>query len=370
MDRKSNIWIDGIIGVVVGDALGMPVQFLTRQEVQENPVLGMEGFGTYNMPAGTWSDDSSMAIATLDSIREKNGIEYDDIMCRFIGWTSKGEYTPAGKAFDQGNTCMEAIYNYVRSKDYKTCGKTGEWANGNGALMRIMPVCLYSYVQHKNDKVTLDEAVEYVHQVSALTHNHMRSKMACGIYFFMIQAILDHEGTLIERLQQGMDNAKSFYKSEMTNLVEWSRFGRMINLLDFMTIPEDEIKSSGYVVDSLEAAVWSLITTESFEEGLLRGVNLGNDTDTIGAIAGGLAGLYYGYDNIPTDWRNVIIKGEKIVALCEWVEEEFHVICRCSTLYPCLETEEMWNRFYIPHREANDPLYLRSIQGCIGNVLM
>jgi ADP-ribosylglycohydrolase len=228
-------------------------------------------------------------------------------------------------AFDQGATCMEAIINYAKHKDYKTCGKTGEWANGNGALMRIMPVCLYAYVMHKNGKVTLEEAMEYVHQVSALTHNHMRSKMACGIYFFMVKSILDEDGRLKDRLQKGMDAAKRFYKADMTNLVEWSRFGRVNDLLEFVKVPESEIKSSGYVVDSLEAAVWSLITTDTFEDGLLRAVNLGDDADTVGAIAGGLAGLYYGYENIPAEWRKSIIKGEKIIALCELVEEEFHV---------------------------------------------
>ena len=123
----KNIWIDGMMGVVVGDALGMPVQFVDRVELKSNPVETMEGYGTYNMPPGTWSDDSSMALATLDSIREKGDIDYSDIMERFVRWTFYGEYTPAGKAFDQGNTCMEAICNYVRDKDYKTCGKTGEW---------------------------------------------------------------------------------------------------------------------------------------------------------------------------------------------------------------------------------------------------
>ena len=321
----NNIWINGMMGLVMGDVLGMPIQFIPRDELKESPVTGVEGYGTYNMPPGTWSDDSSMAIATLDSIRENKGIDYDDIMVRFVKWTLEGLYTPAGMAFDQGATCMEAIINYAKHKDYKTCGKTGEWANGNGALMRIMPVCLYAYVLHKNGKATLEKAVEYVHEVSALTHNHMRSKMACGIYFFMVKSILDEDGRLIDRLQKGIDVAKGFYKADMTNLVECSRFGRVNDLLEFVKAPESEIKSSGYVVDSLEAAVWSLITTDTFEDGLLRAVNLGDDADTVGAIAGGLAGLYYGYENIPAEWRKSIIKGEEIIALCELVEEEFCV---------------------------------------------
>ena len=106
------------MGVVVGDALGMPVQFVDRVELKNNPVETMEGYGTYNMPPGTWSDDSSMALATFDSIRDKGDIDYSDIMERFVRWNFYGEYTPAGKAFDQGNTCMEAICNFVRDKNY------------------------------------------------------------------------------------------------------------------------------------------------------------------------------------------------------------------------------------------------------------
>ncbi len=321
----SNIWVNGMIGLVMGDVLGMPVQFMDRDEVKENPVTGVEGYGTYDMAPGTWSDDSSMALATLDSIRENKGIDYDDIMIRFVKWTLEGQYTPAGIAFDQGATCMEAIINYAKHKDYKTCGKTGEWANGNGALMRIMPACLYAYVQLKNGEATLEEAVEYVHQVSALTHNHVRSKMACGIYFFMVKSILDEEGTLLGRLQIGMDSVKLFYKSDVRNLVEWSMYGRLDNLSEFAKAQEVDIKSSGYVVDSLEAAVWSLITTDNFAEALLKAVNLGEDTDTIGAIAGGLAALYYGYEGIPQDWVMTIIKREEIIALCQLVEEEYYV---------------------------------------------
>lgn len=320
-ERESNLWIDGMMGVIAGDALGMPVQFLSRQDVRKAPITTMTGYGTYNMPVGTWSDDGSMALATLGSIYEKKGIDYDDIMRKFYNWTVHGEYTPAGIAFDQGNTCMEAICNYADGKDYKHCGKTGEYANGNGALMRIMPVCLYAYVLYKNGNITLQETLEYVHQATALTHNHLRAKIASGIYFFMIKAILEEAGSLIERLQAGMDQANAYYKVDISNLVELSRFGRMTNLTEFVLVSEAEIKSSGYVVDTLEAAVWSLITTNTLEEGLLKAVNLGDDTDTVGAVAGGLAGLYYGYNGMPASWRRAIIKSDEIMALCECMGE-------------------------------------------------
>ena len=312
----KNIWLEGIMGLVVGDALGMPVQFVEREELKENPVQTMEGWGTYNMPPGTWSDDSSMALATLASIREKGSIDIDDIMKRFMNWTMYGEYTPDGQAFDQGRTCMEAIFNYARGMDYKSCGKTGERANGNGALMRIIPVCLYAYEKRKAGEWSVEEAIACVHQVSALTHNHLRSQMACGIYFFMVSSILDTQGDLIQRLQAGIAEAMEYYRRDITNYVEIAHYGRLLSLDDFAGCKEEEIKSSGYVVDSLEASVWSLITTDSFEEGLLKAVNLGDDSDTVGAIAGGLAALYYGYEGIPEEWLREIKRREWIEGMC------------------------------------------------------
>lgn len=313
----ANDWLDGMMGLVMGDVLGMPVQFKSREEIKKHPIEKVEGYGTYNMPPGTWSDDSSMALATLVSIREKKSIDCEDIMERFVAWTTKGEYTPTGAAFDQGITCMEAIGKYRRTKDYKNCGKTGEWANGNGALMRILPVCLYAYDKVKCGEWLVEDSVEAVHQVSALTHNHLRSKIACSIYYFMICNILDGEGVLQERLQKGVDDAVRYYHGDAANYVELAHYGRLFHLEEFAEVPEEAIKSSGYVVDSLEAAVWCLITTDSFDKALLKAVNLGDDTDTVGAIAGGLAGLYYGYESMPKAWLETVIKREWIEGLCD-----------------------------------------------------
>ena len=317
----ENKWVNGMMGVVVGDALGMPVQFSDRAELKMNPVKTMEGYGVYNMPPGTWSDDSSMALATLESIREKSEVDYSDIMERFVKWNFDGEYTPAGKAFDQGNTCVEAICNYEITKDYRTCGVTGEWANGNGALMRIMPACLHAYDKVQSSEWNVSQALDCVHQVSALTHNHLRSKMACGFYYFMVKNIIKGCGSLLERLQNGVEDALDFYHEDIANFIELAHYTRLFQLDEFAKEQEDTIKSSGYVVDSLEAAIWSLITTDTMEECLLKAVNLGGDTDTIGAIAGGLAGLFYGYDSVPKEWRGQIIKEEEIIALCESMEE-------------------------------------------------
>ena len=312
---ERNIWLDGMMGVIVGDALGCPVQFMSRDEIAERPegpVTGMESGGVYRMPEGTWTDDSSMALATLDSIVDLGKVDPEDIMESFVDWYEEGEYTPFGEAFDMGNTCSIAIETFERDRDPMTCGGLSERSNGNGSLMRIMPVCLYAYAK----KLPVKEAIKTVHEIGGLTHNHLRAKIACGLYYFCVKAILDQEGTLMERLQKGLDEGFFFYEKDIRNMVELAYYGRLQNLQEFAKVPESKIKSTGYVVDSIEAAVWSLIRTDSFKEALLTAVNLGDDSDTVGAIAGGLAALYYGYDGIPLEWLAVIKRRDWIEELC------------------------------------------------------
>ena len=318
---ERNIWLDGMMGVIVGDALGCPVQFMGRSEIARRaagPVKGMESGGAYHMPEGTWTDDSSMALAALDSIRELGEVDLEDIMTRFVDWHEDGEYTPFGEPFDMGNTCSLAIEKFEREHDSMTCGGTSERSNGNGSLMRIMPACLYAY----DRKLSIADAVKTVHEIGGLTHNHLRAKIACGLYYFCVRAILDRKGTLIEQLQKGLDEGVAYYEKDIAGRVELSYDGRLGNLEEFAAVPEDEIKSSGYVVDSIEAAVWSLIRTDSFKDCLLTAVNLGDDADTVGAIAGGLAALYYGYEGIPEEWLAVIQRRDWIEELCKMERSE------------------------------------------------
>ncbi|MCR4641553.1 MAG: ADP-ribosylglycohydrolase family protein [Lachnospiraceae bacterium] len=312
---KRNIWLDGMMGLIVGDALGDPVQFMSRETIARRaagPVKGMEAGGVYHMPEGTWTDDSSMALAALDSIRKKGEVDPEDIMRGFVCWYEEGGYTPFGEAFDMGTTCSLAIKKFEREGDPMTCGGTSERSNGNGSLMRIMPACLYAYER----KLPAAEAVKTVQEVGGLTHNHLRAKIACGLYYFCVKEILDGEGSLRERLQKGLDSGFDFYEKDTANSVELSYYGRLRDLAEFAAVPEEGIRSTGYVVDSLEAAVWSLIRTENFRDCLLTAVNLGDDADSVGAIAGGLAALYYGYDGIPGEWLAVIRRREWIEELC------------------------------------------------------
>jgi ADP-ribosylglycohydrolase len=244
----------------------------------------MESGGVYDMPEGTWSDDSSMALATMASFLEKREVDLGDIMMRFVKWEVKGEY-----------------------------------ANGNGALMRILPACLYYYERQKKVCTSEDEAIYGIHAISGLTHNHLRGQMCCGIYYFMAKHII--EGTegdtsLQQLMQEGINEGLKFYGQDIRNLTEMAYLGRLFDLNEMKDTPEDDIIPSGYVVESLEAAVWCLITTGTLKECLLKAVNLGDDTDTIAAIAGGLAGLYYGYEAIPQEWLAVIKRREWIEDMC------------------------------------------------------
>lgn len=312
------VWLSGIFGLAVGDALGCPVQFRTREEMDANPVQDMIGHGTYDMPAGSWTDDTSLALATMDSILVGGELDLVSVMHCFGQWLLKGKYTPFGKAYDIGHGTMDSILCFLSNGfDVTTCGGAEEYNNGNGSLMRILPVCLYLL----GNRTEESEAVRLVQQSSALTHAHRRSQLACGMYFYLVRAILSAEPSanvpLQEILQKGMNDAMEHYDSDAAFQEELPFYGRCRNLTDLHAEPRQNIRSYGYVVDSLEAALWCAITTGSYEEAMLTCVNLGYDTDTVAAICGGLCGLYYGYDSIPEKWRQALPRKIYIKDLCE-----------------------------------------------------
>lgn len=318
MDLLS-IWRNGMFGVIVGDALGCPVEFEEREIRDNDPVEDMREYGSFNLPRGSWTDDSSMALAEIDSIIECNGIDLKHIMNCFSHWYHSGEYTPFGDAFDIGNTVQRAISRFSREGNPYTCGGVSDYDNGNGSLMRIMPICLYCYQKGlKGEKC--DEAIQLIHAVSGLTHNHLRSKIACGLYYFIVCELLDGVGTLTDRLQTGLDKGFAYYEfKDETVEEELQYFNRIYNVKEFALTSKDEIQSGGYVIDSIEATIWCLANSSQYDECTLMAVNLGDDTDTTAAIVGGLAGLYYGTDGMPQEWLNCIQRKEWIEGLCEKV---------------------------------------------------
>ena len=230
----SDTWKSGIFGLVVGDALGVPVEFTSREERKNDPVTGMRA---------------------LDSINQKNGIDYQDIMEKFSDWCLYGEYTPFHEVFDIGITVSRAIIRYGQGTVPVKAGGNREFDNGNGSLMRILPVCLYLYNRQKIICMSEDESIYIIHSVSALTHAHLRSQMACGFYYFMVKSLLGKKENLVSRLQRGIDEAYNYYLQNSQNRTELEAFSRLADLENFRKRPENEIKSSGYVIDTLETAV-------------------------------------------------------------------------------------------------------------------
>lgn len=296
----------GILGGVVGDALGVPYEFSYREELKKNPATTMTGYGTYNQPPGSWSDDSSMTIATLDSLTY--GVDYEDMISRFCEWIFENKYTPGDYTFDYGNITYNALNNYRHNHcNPLESGCSGEHDNGNGSLMRIMPVSLYANAK----RLPVCEQIELVGNVSSLTHAHRISKASCNIYNFVVQEVLNSPSEDFRTLiMNGIDKSRDYYDNSKYNSLE-----RVFNSL--FSSDEDELSGKGYVVYSLEVALYCCYHTSSYEEAVLKAVNMGRDTDTNALIAGGLAALYYGYGSIPEDWLKTIIRMDYIKDLCD-----------------------------------------------------
>ena len=297
-----------LLGHAVADALGVPVEFRTRESLDADPVRDMRGYGTYSVPAGAWSDDTSMSLATLDAL-EGDTVDYNAVMLNFAQWLTKAKYTPTGRVFDAGGTCCAAIERHlIEHLQAPECGIDGEHFNGNGSLMRIHPFVLYAHAK----RLQFNTWRELVENGSRLTHAHERSRLGCLIYAFVLLELLHkpQKATVTRALQKA--------EVALHDCAELLHYKRVFDP-DFANIPRDGIKSSGYVVDTLEAALWCLLTTDSYRECVLKAVNLGSDTDTVAAVAGGLAGALYGYDAIPQEWLHTLIGSADIEKMCERV---------------------------------------------------
>lgn len=295
-----------LFGVAVGDALGVPVEFESREFLKSNPVTEMIGFGSHPVPAGTWSDDSSLTFCLAESIAE--GLDLYNLSRKFLRWANENYWTPTGYVFDIGVSTQESIDRLEEGVDPALSGGKSESSNGNGALMRILP--LIFYVKNR----PIEERFEITKQVSSITHGHIRSVLTCFYYLEFAGKLL--EGSSPHEAYEALKNELlPFLSSYVKSHEEISHFNRLL-LQDVHILPEEEIESSGYVVHTLEASIWCLLNSKSYEEAVLKAVNLGEDTDTTGAVTGGLAGLVYGYQNIPKRWLKQLVRFEDIDGLC------------------------------------------------------
>lgn len=315
MNRHYNQYLGAIIGHAVGDAMGFPIEFSKREELLKNPVIEMIDSPDVGQPAGSWSDDTAMEIATIDSFIQKKYFDYKDIMDKWVKWISKSEYTPTGVAFDIGRTCLKAIKKYCNGTAPLQCGSTSINENGNGSLMRILPVALYAYSKKLDDT----SIHKLTNEVSSLTHAHEVSRLGCYIYVQFIICLL--KGYTKEDAYKHIQYL-DYSAYDMHSLKLYTRI--LDEQIEVQRL--DQIKSTGYIVDTLESAMWIFMNAQHYKEAITASTNIGGDTDTIGAIVGSMAGIYYGFESIPSNWLDKLQRKEYLMELADKFEKSVAVL--------------------------------------------
>ncbi|AIZ62808.1 hypothetical protein PK28_02330 [Hymenobacter sp. DG25B] len=294
-----------MLGLAVGDALGVPVEFQSRAARRQDPVVHMRAYGTHNQPAGTWSDDASLTFCLAEAIAD--GFTLPKLARNCCRWYEDNFWTPHGRVFDIGITTREALQRLQAKPGLVRAGGTDEYSNGNGALMRILPLAFYQ------TNAPLQERFQLIFDVAAVTHGHIRSAVACFLYLEIarhLRAGLTPAEAYAQLCQEGPAQLRALnIPAKEADHFERILSGRLpdVNVL--------AINSGGYVMHTLEAALWCLLRYETYAETVLAAVNLGDDTDTTGAVTGGLAGLYYGEAAIPAEWLQVLARRADIEGL-------------------------------------------------------
>ena len=316
---KSNKVVDALLGVAIGDAVGVPYEFTSREEMQANPATDMIGHGTYNQPKGTWSDDSSLTFCLAESL--VGGYDLKDMSERFIKWVDEAYWTAHDQVFDIGITTSIAISRLrviidegnleelERQKDYGD-----EWDNGNGSLMRIIPLLFYTKGK------PIKEQFDIVWEVSALTHRHIRAAMSCMIYLNLAEKLLEGKDKVDAYKEMRVEIAELWDAIDLSEK-ERKHFDKVIQN-DIRDTHIDDLKTGGYVIEVMESSIWFFLNKNSYKDTILSIINLGHDTDTSAAIAGGLAGIYYGQEAMPKDWVASIARLDDIVELANKLNEK------------------------------------------------
>lgn len=289
----------GLLGLLIGDALGVPYEFHAAAEIPPAEQIEMTppaGFRRAHpgVPPGTWSDDGSQALALLSALKENPALDLDDFANKLLDWYARGAYTPDGKVYDVGLQTQHAFQILASGEPPASAGPKGERDNGNGSLMRCLPIILVA--------ASKADAIRLARKQSLVTHGHPRSQLCCALYLVMAWNLL-----------HGMVPAEAVRAAEEEMLDSCTSTTEETELRLVLDGRYEAPQGSGYVVDSLWSAVHCLLSTGSYEACVKRAVALGNDTDTTACIAGGLAGLVYGVEGLPQRWRDAL-RGQDLIA--------------------------------------------------------
>ncbi|HPF41231.1 MAG TPA: ADP-ribosylglycohydrolase family protein [Phycisphaerae bacterium] len=295
--------LSALLGHAVGDALGVPVEFALRAERLRDPVTEMRGFGTHHQPPGTWSDDTSLTLCTAEALCD--GFDLARIGALFSKWYFDNHWTPHGKVFDVGITTRDAIVNLKNGVQPTLAGPNDTYNNGNGSLMRILPIAIY----FAHDSA--ERRRECAMMASCLTHGHIRSQLACAFYSEVAARLLRDED-----YAEALSATQRMFRAiiDERHLEEAISFHPILDA-DLPDHDPGEISGSGYVLHCLRASLWCVARSQSYEEATLMAVNLGDDTDTTAAVTGGLAALKFGADSVPQRWIDALARRDDVVGL-------------------------------------------------------
>lgn len=282
-----------LLGLATGDAIGTTLEFADRGSF--SPIKEMIGGGPFNLEVGQWTDDTSMALCLAHSLISNNGFDAGDQMNRYCNWWQWGYMSSTGECFDIGVTVSRALKRYLNSNEPYS-GSIDATSAGNGSLMRLAPVPMFFYDN-------LEDTVRYAGESSRTTHATAECIDSCRYFSSLIYAAF-----------KGLSKNKILNfngcQPETKNVAEISK-GR------YKEKTASEIRGSGYVIESMEAALWSFYTTDSYESAVLKAANLGDDADTTAAIAGQVAGAYYGIEGIPQRWLGKLYQAKDIEDLAD-----------------------------------------------------
>jgi len=294
VEKDKNRYQGCLLGLAIGDAVGTTTEFMPRGSFP--PVEDMMGGGPFQLKPGQWTDDTSMALCLATSLVEKNGFDPLDQMERYLQWCKDGYLSSTGRCFDIGRTVLEALGKFEITHD-PISGPTRANSAGNGSLMRLAPVPMF----YAPD---IDMAIYYSAESSKTTHGAVECVEACHLFGGMLVKALGGKGKNAFLLDNNIEKITS------ENIISIARG-------EYRTKPITEIEGLGYVVKSLEAALWCFWNTETFEKAILSSTNLGNDSDTTSAICGQIAGAYYGREGIPAKWLEKVYMRREIEELAD-----------------------------------------------------
>ena len=309
-EKRIRITQNALLGQAAGDAFGVPAEFLSRKEIRRMDLREMIGSDSgLNLdtrwgnliPAGSWSDDTSMTVASMASfVRNGGKIDYHDQLAQFARWWDKGEYCSLNYPFGLGGNIDAAMRRFRRGTPPLECGGKEFMDNGNGALMRILPFSLYCVF----NGLSAEQTVIVTGNGSSITHAHEISRMCCFIWTEFLRAL--SEGKSVPEAVEQIENIpyRTWFSKNAADAL------RQVTEKRIRGLTEEAIGETGYVADTLYAALYSLCHAENYETSIRNAVNLGYDTDTAAAVTGMAAGILYGRETIPEQWLRSLKKKE------------------------------------------------------------